>query len=59
VASFGVHAEVVAEVDHDTLDLLPVDAETAVVHEGAPEVGGFIASQIIDSGAGEGVDLSD
>jgi hypothetical protein len=57
--SLSVHSEVVAEVDHDALNLLPVDAETAVVHEGAPEVGGFVASQIIDSGAGEGMDLSD
>ena len=49
MAAFSVHAEVVAEVDHDALDLLPVYSQTAVVHEGAPEVGVAVAAEVVDA----------
>lgn len=50
---------VVGDVDHDGLQLFPVDAGAAVVHEGAPHVGLRVPSQVVDSGSGVGVDMSD
>src|ERR1700733_12574467 len=51
-------AEVVAEEDHDTLELFPVDISGAVVEKGAPEVFGLVLAEVVDAGAGVGVDWS-
>lgn len=46
---------VVAEVDHDSLKLLPVGTRGTVVEEGPPEVGRSVLAQVVDTGPGVGV----
>ena len=52
-------AQVVAEQNHDTLELLPVDGARAVVTERAPEVLVFVPAQVVDARPGVGVDRAD
>jgi len=58
VCALSEGAEVVAEEDHDTLELFPVDISGAVVEKGAPEVFALVLAEVVDAGAGVGVDWS-
>lgn len=58
-AAFGVHAYVIGDDEHDGLDFFPVNGTGAVVGEGTPVVGALVAAEVIDAGAGVGMDLLD
>jgi hypothetical protein len=58
VCTLSEGAEVVAEEDHDTLELFPVDISRAVIEKGPPEIFGLILTEVVDAGAGVGVDWS-
>lgn len=59
MAAFSVHTEVIAEVDHDALNLLPVYSETAIVHEGSPKIRVAVAAEVVNTRPSVWVDLSD
>jgi hypothetical protein len=58
VCALSKGAEVVAEEDHDTLELFPVDISGVVIEKGAPEVFSLVLAEVVDAGAGIGVDWS-
>jgi hypothetical protein len=56
VCALSKGAKVVPEEDHDALELFPIDVSRAVVEKGAPEVFRLVLAEVVDAGAGVGVD---
>ena len=54
--TLGEGAQVVAEHYHDALYLFPVNSTRAVIGEGTPHVAGQVFAEVVDAGAGVGVD---